>query len=240
MAKKISKRSKKKRKALKSQKQLEIEERRIEVFNLRSRGVTPKAIAKELGVSESTIRNDLAAIREENLRLISEYQNDEFIGEYVRHFEDMICKAWEDYDKNDPGSPGRVKFLALIRSLRKDQYDVFKDVGLIRKAGASKNKQKQGVLGITPEMMKMLPKEVKQLLVQIFIKQQTPTQLAEPEPNPVIRGRSLANPSARTIDIDEVMDFIDDDEDDDDEDDDEEDDEYYDDDDDDDEWDDET
>ena len=186
----------KNRQKLKTQKQIEIEDRRVEVFALRGRGRHPREIAKELGVSEGTVRGDLKEIRKENVELVSDYKNNEFIGEFSRHFEVLINRAWADYEEANVGSPTRAKFLGLIRTLRKDQYDVFRDVGLVRPVDEGKGGGEE-TTKIDISVLDQLPGDVRQILIRTVIQKQTPTVLQEPEPNPV------AVRNAKVIDVKE-------------------------------------
>ncbi len=175
----------------KSQKQISIAERRAEVFDLRSQGKTIRDIAKELGRSEGTIRGDLKVISVENAALVVEAQSNELVGEIIRHYEALIRRAWDDYYACDEGTPTRAKFLSLIRAIRNDQYDVFKDVGIIKSIEKDGEKSEVRATQFSPEMLKKLPIEIKNLLVQTVIQNTTPRKLREPTLNPALEISAL-------------------------------------------------
>ena len=66
-----------------------IEIRRMEVIRRRLRGQTAGTIARALGVSENTIYNDIKAIRESNLKHVTTFAQEDFIGDTLQTFQQV-------------------------------------------------------------------------------------------------------------------------------------------------------
>lgn len=111
----------------------EIEQRRKDVLKLRMRGLNYHNIATTLGISVFTVRNDLAALQKEAKKRTDNFQAAAFVGEVVESLDDVIARAWEEFNANLIGTKGRTDALRLIQAANIDKLKVLIDVGLVSK-----------------------------------------------------------------------------------------------------------
>ena len=110
-----------------------IELRRMEVIRRRLRGQTAGTIARALGVSENTIYNDIKAIRESNLKHVTTFAQEDFIGDTLQTFQRIEQEAWNQVAQLDDGDVRKAKFLDSVRSTRKEQVKLLQSSGLLHK-----------------------------------------------------------------------------------------------------------
>jgi len=110
-----------------------IEIRRMEVIRRRLRGQTAGTIARALGVSENTIYNDIKAIRESNLKHVTTFAQEDFIGDTLQTFQRIEQEAWNQVAQLDDGDVRKAKFLDSVRSTRKEQVKLLQSSGLLHK-----------------------------------------------------------------------------------------------------------
>lgn len=162
--------------------QEEIAERRRMVLRMRMRGLGYRAIARELGIGNMTIKRDLEAVREMTKSRIGKFEREYALSQSLSVFEEVETSAWGDYHASTPGSSNRASFLAQIRAARGDQVKLLMDVGLIdRTAQEVKHKHEhsnaQVIAGWSPAA---------QDLVAFAIVKAGMQTLAEPTPDDVI------------------------------------------------------
>ena len=110
-----------------------IELRRMEVIRRRLRGQTAGTIARALSVSENTIYNDIKAIRESNLKHVTTFAQEDFIGDTLQTFQRIEQEAWNQVAQLDDGDVRKAKFLDSVRSTRKEQVKLLQSSGLLHK-----------------------------------------------------------------------------------------------------------
>jgi hypothetical protein len=158
--------SSKKTKRRKSSKE-EMYERRQMVMRLRLKGMTYKAIGKELGIGTMTVKRDLYALREDVSARVSKFDRDFALGECLQTYERIHQEAWNEYESCSHGSSGRATFLNLIRAAENDRVKVLMDVGLIGREAVKvehNHKADQALKGIT--------KDAQQLIAMALLKAQ--------------------------------------------------------------------
>ena len=156
-----------------------IEERREAVFRRRLRGEQRKDIARSLGVSLGTVKNDLIIIRKQNAEYVDEYQQHEFVGMSMAMFEEVSVKAWKEYDDGATGAI-RLKALDLARNLTKDQIRLLQEVGMlkVRKGEDSSDEDLKTFLN-------SISQRSRERLIKDVIGEALPTDLAEPTLNEI-------------------------------------------------------
>lgn len=176
---------KRNRRPIKGKKQQEVEARRVEVFDMKMQGYTRREMATQLGVSPSTIKNDLSVIRKQNAARITEYEHNEFVGMSLRMFEKITRHAWADYkeakDSKKETWAARAKFLDIVRNTQKDTLKLLQDVGLL--AGTASDPAIV-TAGDTSPRISITP-EIQKIVVQAVMNQAAGTTKAEPELNPI-------------------------------------------------------
>ena len=110
-----------------------IELRRMEVIRRRLRGQTAGTIARALSVSENTIYNDIKAIRDSNLKHVTTFAQEDFIGDTLQTFQRIEQEAWNQVAQLDDGDVRKAKFLDSVRSTRKEQVKLLQSSGLLHK-----------------------------------------------------------------------------------------------------------
>ena len=110
-----------------------IEIRRMEVIRRRLRGQTAGAIARTLNVSENTIYNDIKAIRDSNLKHVTTFVQEDFIGDTIQTFQRIEQEAWNQVAQLDDGDARKAKFLDSVRASRKEQIKLLQNSGLLHK-----------------------------------------------------------------------------------------------------------
>lgn len=161
--------------------QYEIDERRKQVIRLRMRGLGYRAIAKVLGVGHMTVKRDLEAVREENAKRVTRFEQEQTIGECLSVFEEIELKAWEQFDAMPLGNAHGAKYLAEIREARDRQIKLLTDVGLIRK-----EPNKVDVTVNTDALQHWTP-EAQDIVAMAIIKTKLQAP-AEPRPDRVIEA----------------------------------------------------
>ena len=111
-----------------------IEIRRMEVIRRRLRGQTAGTIARALNVSENTIYNDIKAIRDSNLKHVTTFVQEDFIGDTIQTFQRIEQEAWNQVAQLDDGDARKAKFLDSVRASRKEQIKLLQNSGLLHKA----------------------------------------------------------------------------------------------------------
>tara|TARA_R100000152_G_C6702453_1_gene131697 strand:+ start:209 stop:835 length:627 start_codon:yes stop_codon:yes gene_type:complete len=110
-----------------------IELRRMEVIRRRLRGQTAGTIARALNVSENTIYNDIKAIRQSNVKHVTTFAQEDFIGDTLQTFQRIEQEAWNQVAQLDDGDVRKAKFLDSVRSTRKEQIKLLQSSGLLHK-----------------------------------------------------------------------------------------------------------
>ena len=110
-----------------------IEIRRMEVIRRRLRGQTAGTIARALNVSENTIYNDIKAIRDSNLKHVTTFVQEDFIGDTIQTFQRIEQEAWNQVAQLDDGDARKAKFLDSVRASRKEQIKLLQNSGLLHK-----------------------------------------------------------------------------------------------------------
>ena len=110
-----------------------IEIRRMEVIRRRLRGQTAGTIARALNVSENTIYNDIKAIRDSNLKHVTTFVQEDFIGDTIQTFQRIEQEAWNQVAQLDAGDARKAKFLDSVRASRKEQIKLLQNSGLLHK-----------------------------------------------------------------------------------------------------------
>tara|TARA_R100001082_G_scaffold109988_1_gene88521 strand:- start:5704 stop:6336 length:633 start_codon:yes stop_codon:yes gene_type:complete len=110
-----------------------IELRRMEVIRRRLRGQTAGTIARALSVSENTIYNDIKAIRDSNVKHITTFAQEDFIGDTLQTFQRLEQEAWNQVAELDDGDVRKAKFLDSVRASRKEQIKLLQSSGLLHK-----------------------------------------------------------------------------------------------------------
>jgi len=170
-----TKAAKSKRPPIPNQQEQTIEERREDVFRRRIRGETRKEIATELGVSLGTVKNDLTIMRQRNAEYVTEYQQNEFVGQSMAVFEEIAQKAWDEYDKAT-NTTGKLKSLDLVRNLTKDQIRLLQEVGLLKVRDSGKDDASEAM----KTFLDNLNKRARQRLISGAVQAALPTNLEEP------------------------------------------------------------
>lgn len=154
----------------------EIEDRRKQVGRLRMRGLGYRSIAKLLGVGYLTIKRDLEAIREDNKKRVSAFEQEQHLGESLSVFEEVELRAWQDYHEAQGGSIQRKHFLDTIQDARNNQIKLLTDVGLV-----SKEPTKVDVR-VKSELIQHWSPEAQALVAMAILKSKLPPA-AEPVPD---------------------------------------------------------
>ena len=110
-----------------------IEIRRMEVSRRRLRGQPAGTIARALNVSENTIYNDIKAIRDSNLKHVTTFVQEDFIGDTIQTFQRIEQEAWNQVAQLDDGDARKAKFLDSVRASRKEQIKLLQNSGLLHK-----------------------------------------------------------------------------------------------------------
>lgn len=110
-----------------------VELRRLEVIRRRLKGQTVLIIAKALSCSENTIYNDIKAIREANSKYVSEFRQEDFIGDTLDTYRRIESEAWDQVFFLDRGDSRKAKFLDMVKNSRKEQIKLLQSSGLLHK-----------------------------------------------------------------------------------------------------------
>lgn len=110
---------------------IELRDRRREVMQLRSRGMSMRAIARKLSVSVATVKRDVDVAKVEGIRDIQELQKEEYVAETILQYDDVLRKMWELTDNPDPDV--QIKAANTIRMILNDKRKALQDTGIIEK-----------------------------------------------------------------------------------------------------------
>ena len=111
----------------------ELEGRRVKVITLRLRGYTQGAMARALGVDQSTISRDMAWIRNHRDELFGDhatFDSAQEIGEAVARFAEVEMAALRDYDRTIE-MKDRSAFLRTVLMARQKRVDLLLDLGFL-------------------------------------------------------------------------------------------------------------
>lgn len=111
---------------------LDIEERRDKVLQLKLRGVPHSNIAKFLNVSTKTVQRDLAVIRERNIERVNHALPSEYMAEATAHWDEATKRLWMEYTSAEEGSIVRLKALSEIVNTQAVKMKALKDAGFIK------------------------------------------------------------------------------------------------------------
>jgi len=110
-----------------------VELRRINVIRRRLRGETIASIAEAIGCSAGTINNDIKAIRDSNRECVSEFNQEDYVGDTLQTFRNIEEEAWRQVFALDVGDSRKAKFLDSIRATRKEAVKLLQNSGLLHK-----------------------------------------------------------------------------------------------------------
>lgn len=158
-------------------KEVEIEDRRSMVLQLRLRGHTIKEIANVFHVSVATINRDLSAVREKREFDIKNYNTEGFVVDTVAGYDDIIHRAWEMFAKTDADT--KIKTLHLIRQTLNDRRKALQDTGVVKKESPQAAIGQQINLQIVGDM----DEETKTKAVHAFLAGAMTPGLPEPTPD---------------------------------------------------------
>lgn len=153
----------------------EIQERRTKVQRLRLRGLSAGSIAKLLGITPITVKRDLEAIQRVNVAQIDEFQQNQFVGESLVVFNEIMERGWSEYSSVPEGHPMRIKSLDLIRTTQNDKLRVLQETGMVRREPAI----------LEHRLSFDLPwdEEVKHAVAEALLHRRLVPQLPEPTPD---------------------------------------------------------
>lgn len=107
-----------------------LEERRTQVFKLKLRGKSDQDIAKTLNLTLKVVQNDLEMVREQN-RSIFQFDRQSLIQENLKGFDDLIERAWAEYETAPPKTMLKLKALDMARVARNDRAKFLQECGFI-------------------------------------------------------------------------------------------------------------
>jgi len=180
----------------------EIELRRLEVVSRRLQGETITHIAKELGFSPVTIKNDIDAISSLNLQYVSDFSQSDFVGETLEVYRELEKLAFAQLNAVPRGDSRKAKFMQDIRSNRKAMIEILQDSGLLHK------EPKKVDIAVSMEVLKQWSPEQKSLIAGSIIDAAMIEGeiITTEEPDQYAQARAAAD----DIDIDEIAEFSDD------------------------------
>lgn len=152
----------------------EVEERRSKVFQLRLRGHSYDYIASVMNLSAMTVKRDFDAITEENKDIVATFDKSNFVGETIATIDDVIARAWEDYNATLPGTTQRLKALDMVRLANLDRVRIMNECGVIQKQ-AEKHEH-----NVSVEVIQGWDPEVRQRAVEAILQGVLKTPLLEP------------------------------------------------------------
>lgn len=112
-------------------KEMELEDRREMVLQLRLRGHTIKEISRVFQVSTATINRDISAVRKQKESDVKTYNTEGFVVDTVAGYDDIIHSAWSIYSNTDADT--KIKTLHLIRQTLNDRRKALQDTGVVDK-----------------------------------------------------------------------------------------------------------
>ena len=98
--------------------QEEMEMRRLEVARRRLQGQSVSNIARDLNYSPATIRNDIEALQDANVKYITGFNQVDFVGESLNVYRSLESEAFRQIDSVPIGDSRRSKFIKDARDSR--------------------------------------------------------------------------------------------------------------------------
>jgi predicted transcriptional regulator len=149
-------------------------ERQKLVARLRMRGLSQDAIANVVGVSQSAISHELAAIKKWQAERGRNVDQAEVVGNTASLYEEVEYRAWELYHATiEIGE--KAKALAVVMQAREKHTKLLMDLGLIKKA----NQEITHKIEVSPFIQNWQSGEGKRSLGDAIVAKQL-TALAEP------------------------------------------------------------
>ena len=181
----------------------EIELRRLEVIGRRLRGETITQIARDLGFTPVTIKNDIDAISSLNLQYVSDFNQADFVGDTLEVYRELEKEAFTQLGAVPRGDSRKAKFMKDIRDNRKAMIEILQESGLLHK------EPKKVDIAVSMEVLKHWSPEQRSIIAGSIID----AAIIEGE---VVEEEKLsvyerAKQQAESIDIDAIAEFSDDD-----------------------------
>jgi len=160
-----------------------IEERRKNVWRLKQRDISPAIMSKLLGVAESTIQKDLAALKDQMDGELDNLAPNEFLADTMRVYQELELRAWQEYYSAKAGTQVRKAALDQIRSFRDARLKLLQDLGIVHKEGEGRSATYMNI------DLRDWGEDAKEDIVKLLLQRELPN-LQEPEvdPNFVIDG----------------------------------------------------
>ena len=149
-------------------------ERQKLVARLRMRGLSQDAIANVVGVSQSAISHELAAIKKWQAERGRNVDQAEVVGNTASLYEEVEYRAWELYHATTEIGE-KAKSLAVVMQAREKHTKLLMDLGLIKKA----NQEITHKIEVSPFIQNWQSGEGKRSLGDAIVAKQL-TALAEP------------------------------------------------------------
>lgn len=112
-----------------------LSERQQIIARFKLRGLSQRAIAKFLGVSQPVISKEMKRIRIHLAKKGSEIDQDAIVGETTSLYEEVEYRAWELYSTGDNGD--KAKALSLVMQARDKHTKLLMDLGRLKRAGST-------------------------------------------------------------------------------------------------------
>lgn len=149
-------------------------ERQKIIARLRMRGLSQKAIANVVEVSQPMVSKELARIKEWQTERGANVDQAAIVGNTASLYEEVEYRAWELYHGSDEVSE-RAKALSLVMSAREKQTKLLMDLGLLKRAAT----ETVHTVEVNPFIQKWEDGEAKKNLADSIVISQLPP-LAEP------------------------------------------------------------
>jgi hypothetical protein len=156
------------------------EDRRLRVLKLRLRGHSQQEIADALNVSLSTIKRDCIVVKEEYSTALSEEDRKTIVLETLSGFDDLLERAWYEYESAPRGSALKLKALDLARVIKGDKLKAMQECGLVNVASEKVEHT------VSFDVIKEWTDEFKHNVAKSMIENMLTKQLSPPVPEDVI------------------------------------------------------
>lgn len=113
----------------------DIEQRRIKVEQLLSRGMNNTTIAKLLGVTRPTVIGDVKWVRAKNRKFVTESDQNQVVGDALSKYEQLQHMAMKEFHSSPEGTATRGGFITLMGKLVEASIKMRQGVGLLPKEG---------------------------------------------------------------------------------------------------------
>jgi len=115
---------------------VELTDKQRQVFKLKLRGFTQRAIAEVMNISQPAVAKHWRKIKERFAAIGAEVDQEQVIGESVSLFKEIEERAWDlFYLAKTAGKLGDAnKALATVMSAQEKSINLLMDVGLLRRA----------------------------------------------------------------------------------------------------------